>query len=242
MPLGERSSNFRRLAVEAIVIVASILAAFALDRWWDARRDRIEEQAALRALQTEFRQARSRLEEYRGINQRIDNSVRTTLTRLTEARDRGESFASIPDTALGLAYIPPTVQLSLGTLEGLLASGRLGILRDRELQALLSSWHGILADLTEEEDDARTYVYFHLDPVLRTRIDVSPLRNAGLAVIEGTLTDEAAQKTTRVPADLETIGVMAGRQLIVQHLIGEFEPVDAHVERTLTLIARSMER
>ena len=48
--------QWKRYAVEAIVIVASILLAFAIDAWWDQRREAIEEQLALRDLEVELKQ------------------------------------------------------------------------------------------------------------------------------------------------------------------------------------------
>ena len=39
-----------RFGVEAILIIASILAAFAIEAWWDSRSDRNEERVLLGAL------------------------------------------------------------------------------------------------------------------------------------------------------------------------------------------------
>ena len=43
-----------RLGAESVAIVGSILLAFAIDAWWDARVERTEEQAHLMALQDQF--------------------------------------------------------------------------------------------------------------------------------------------------------------------------------------------
>ncbi len=50
------------LFTEMVLIVASILFAFALDSWWDERKDRVEGTEILRGLQEEFLQNRSKLE------------------------------------------------------------------------------------------------------------------------------------------------------------------------------------
>lgn len=47
---------WNRYAVESIVIVASILLAFAIDAWWDQRKETREEQVALQDLAEELRQ------------------------------------------------------------------------------------------------------------------------------------------------------------------------------------------
>ena len=67
-PRGSRVEG-RRLVLEAAVIVASILAAFALERWWDARLERAEEQLTLGALQVEFLEAKAELERHLNFHQ-----------------------------------------------------------------------------------------------------------------------------------------------------------------------------
>ncbi len=50
-----------RLAAEALLIVVSILLAFGIDAWWDARQDRVAELRVLRNLRDEFVQTRDLL-------------------------------------------------------------------------------------------------------------------------------------------------------------------------------------
>ena len=114
-------SGVRRLLLEALVIVASILAAFALDRWWDVRRAAQEQQQVLEGLRSEFRGAKAELERYRDIQRRIQVSVNSIVTALRAAAASNSRFVAVPDTALGLAYIAPTARPSLGALAGLLA-------------------------------------------------------------------------------------------------------------------------
>ena len=45
---------WKRIAVEASAIVASILLAFAIDAWWSARQLHLDEQHILRQLEAEF--------------------------------------------------------------------------------------------------------------------------------------------------------------------------------------------
>ncbi|MCI0433198.1 MAG: hypothetical protein L0271_06045 [Gemmatimonadetes bacterium] len=139
--------DVRGLILEALVIVASILAAFTLDRWWDARQDGIEERLVLGAQEDEFLQARAELEERLGLHQRIAGSLRSTLNALQESRTRGQAFATVPDTALACAWVPPTTQLALGTLNGWLTSGRFGLLRNRELRNVLPGLDHMLGEL-----------------------------------------------------------------------------------------------
>ena len=49
--LDSRLQSWGLLLTEMVLIVASILLAFALDSWWDERRDRVEEGEILQGLQ-----------------------------------------------------------------------------------------------------------------------------------------------------------------------------------------------
>jgi len=56
-------TNARRLIVEGVVIVLSILLAFAIDAWWSERQERIEEAEILLGLKQEFTDTRIVLEQ-----------------------------------------------------------------------------------------------------------------------------------------------------------------------------------
>lgn len=130
--------------------------------------------------------------------------------------------------------------MSLGTLDGLLQSGRPGLLRDAELRAAPSTWPHVLAELTEEEVTGREFVVTHLVPVLRARVNVAPFRSVGAALLDGVATPDDTEGTNRIPADTETIGVFATRHQIQDHLVDEFDPIFAELERILGLIDRSL--
>jgi hypothetical protein len=231
----------RRLVLEGVVIVASILAAFALDTWWDSVKARSEEEQVLRSLDTEFRATRSDLLAQLDMHRRILGSVESVRASVVDGLRGGAPMVSVPDTALGWLYIPPTTQLVLGTLNGLVGSAGLGIVRDPELRSALAAWGNNLGELSEEEWSARELVLSDLDRVFRERMDVSPFRTIGLDVLAGTLTPEELGTRSTIPVDTELVGVVSTRFMIQAHLVDEFEPVLAEIERILDLIARSLE-
>ena len=49
------------MVVELLVITTSIVLAFALDAWWDARGDRVDERKLLVALHEEFEAVKAEL-------------------------------------------------------------------------------------------------------------------------------------------------------------------------------------
>jgi hypothetical protein len=224
-----------RLLLESIVIVASILAAFALDRWWESVRARAEEREVLEDLDVEFRAAREQLEGTLALHRRILHSVGFVRGELDRAIADGSAFVALPDTALALLYIPPTTQLRLGTLDGLVGSAHLGVIRDAELRASLASWGTTLDELTEEEWASREYVNTELDRAFRARMNVNPFR----WILGETLDAELPGTSSSVPADVEILGVVATRYALLAHGIDEFPPVFDELDRLLDLIARA---
>jgi hypothetical protein len=222
--------------MEGLVIVASILAAFALDRWWESVRARREEQQVLQALDEEFRAARDQLERSLSLHQRILHSVEFVRGELDRAVEDGSPFVVLPDTALALLYIPPTTQLTLGTLDGLVGSARLGVIRNAELRSSLASWGSTLDELTEEEWASREYVNTEVDREFRGRVNVKPFR---WVFSESTLDGSGMGSTSSVPADIEILGVVASRYALLDHGIDEFPPVLEELDRLLELIDRS---
>jgi hypothetical protein len=229
----------RRLILEGVVIIASILVAFALDRWWEATQLRAEEQATLEVLDLEFRAALAELELMEAFEERILISIDHVRTSMAGALDRGSTTVTLPDTALGWLYIPPTTQLVLGTRDGLVSSDGLSMIQNRELRAALAAWGSKLADMNEEEWGSRNLVFTDLDRVFRTRTNVNSFRNISPEVLAGTIDEIAAGAMSTVRVDPEILGVVASRYAIAAHGLNQFQPIFVEVNHILTLIERS---
>jgi hypothetical protein len=233
------TSEARKLLFEGLVIVASILAAFSLDTWWDSTQDRAEEQEALVALDAEFRTARQELESHLAIHRRVLGSVGFVRSSLAQALETGSATVTLPDTALGWLYVPPTTQVVLGTLDGLVGSSRLGIIRDRELRTALAAWGHKLGEMNEEEWASREFVFTDLDRVLRSRANVDPYRWIGKDLLAETLDESQRYAKSVIRVDEEIVGVLATRYAIIDHGMDEFEPVFDEIDNLLRLIDRS---
>jgi hypothetical protein len=231
-----------RLVLEGLVIVVSILLAFSLDTWWNARNERVEEIAVLENLRAEFSAAGDQLDAYISLHRRIADAASATLASVQEALANGESSVPVPDTALAIIFVPPTFDPRLGTLDGLLASGRLGILGDPELRRSLAGWPGLLAEGTEEEEKVLQYVLNHLGPVLRTRTDLSrALSLQSDSLVDGTMSRLTASRTTRLDVDAEVSSVLATRLRLELHAIEDLEPARAEIDYMVRLVEGSLE-
>lgn len=230
-----------RLVTESAVIILSILAAFALDAWWDERKERVEEREVLAALHTEFTAARERIERYRGLQLRVMHSTESILGAIRGGLNRGERNVTVADSTLGMTLIPPTVSVSLGTLNGLTSGGRLDIIEDIELRTALGSWGAEFEELAEEEQFLRDYVLDDMDDALRGRLDMGPI----LEIVDRLTVDDAlpnageAVPLTALPIDADLLGIYNSRHNWLRHALDEYPPVLDEVDRILALIEAS---
>lgn len=140
----------RKLIWEGIAIVVSILLAFAIDAWWDYRQLRAEEQQVLVALRQDFLANRAEARDVITVHERGGR-----LIAAAHARSRAGTAALEPDSAtatlLALAA-PRTFDAVRGTLDALIGSGRLDLIRDAELRHGLTVFLNLAGD---SEEDAR---------------------------------------------------------------------------------------
>ncbi len=144
--MAERT-GWRRIVVEAVVIVASILLAFGIDAAWDNRNERAEERILLEGLRDELSANRQLL------NETLD-TVRLAQQDLdTFAAMTPEEAASMPDSVrsrIGRRLFRTYVtELSYGFLTATVNSGKLALIRDPFLRASLTGLASLDEDATE---------------------------------------------------------------------------------------------
>lgn len=171
--LSERS---RRPVTEGAVIILSILAAFAIDTWWDARQERGRAAVQVESLKAEFAAVSTELA-------RASVELNAALAATQQlARLAGPRPSAIPGDSIGRlitgALTINAVQLPTGALVNLLSSGNMSILKNVPLQTELASWPSIsnlmsvkFGYLVANRDEA-------ILPVMNRYIAISPLLSA----------------------------------------------------------------
>ena len=166
--MKERSRTTRFLA-EGLVIVVSILIAFALDASWDARNERIEAGELRSGLVEDFSETGVELQRVRRRKEEVMVAADSVLAALSQA----STPFLVSSAHLGALLLTPTTDPQMGTLQALISSARLRIVGDEELQGLLSEWPARLSDTREEELAAKTFVHEQLTPALSEVVDLS---------------------------------------------------------------------
>ncbi len=168
---------WKRLSIEAAAIVGSILLAFAIDALWEERQDRLMERDDLERLHTEFIRNRDRMNEM--VTAGKAETASAAMYELLANHLGQDSPVDVPNTTLNLVRSAPTFDAVTPVLDGLILSGRLENIRDRELLLAVHYWKRHLRQVEETELDARKLVLEQLVPALIRRGNMGPSFNGG---------------------------------------------------------------
>jgi hypothetical protein len=184
---------WKRLTLEAVVIVASILLAFAIDAWWDGRQDSARRIALLSALQTDFRAAEA------GLVRSVEvegNLLRRTEALLIASGDQTRlSQDSIRSLSLGLVAAGPAVPPT-PLYDAAVSSGDIGLIESDSLLVFL----GRFQVMRERHEDIAAET---LTQIFRGRIDDLRRELGSIAVLNGGGVWEPPARF--VPEDLNVI-------------------------------------
>lgn len=144
---SSRAIPWARIAAEGVAIVISILLAFSIDAWWEARQDLKAERVHLTALRVQF------AEVARIIDTELDeleaaSAAAQWLLSLTPDEAAAESTDSIADNFLAIFRLG-RANLPSGALDALMASGNLSLIADPDLAAHLAAWPAAVAEVYE---------------------------------------------------------------------------------------------
>ena len=164
------SIAWKRLIVEAVAIVGSILLAFAIDAWWNDRNESALERRLLNALFVEFEQNMQLLQQAR---EEYEQYYMNAL-QVLEFLDKGTANvdqAEFAESFSGL-LLSRSIHLESGTYDALLGSGDLSIIRDEELRSRLAAWPSYIREWTEEEEAVFSFARNQLYPYLTDSIQL----------------------------------------------------------------------
>jgi hypothetical protein len=221
---------WKRILIEAIAIVASILIAFALDAWWDARTERAQERALLSALADDFEAAAAsfnatkafHLEELRASQEIIGYGESGGIPLADHAKI---------DTLVSHQFSRRMFDPPMGTVQSILGSGRIDLISNPELVTELTRWSTAVAALQRSEEDSRDHFYDQVFPYLSAHLDVEDLDKGFAAFVDFPWQQEPAG-AYRLLSDQEFLNLIYLRWVLLQNVVTEFlDPVEESLIR-----------
>lgn len=143
------TDKIRTLAIEGMLIVVSILVAFAIDAWWDERQERTQERRILESLLVEFRDNVEMLPFYRDGLKEGAVAGRELLAAMREAGPGGQVRMSPRTVGWVISHMSADPQTS--TLSAVLQSGELRFITNSDIRKKLVNWPRIVADTVEND-------------------------------------------------------------------------------------------
>jgi hypothetical protein len=183
-----RKFPWKRISVEAPAIVASILLAFAIDAWWEERLERQLERNDLESIHGEFKRNRDRMNEM--VTGKRAQAASNAMYELIAAHLGRESRIDIPNDLVRGVRATPTFDAVTPVLDGLVSSGRLEKIRDRNVLFKIHYWQRHLQQVQESELSARKLVYEQLIPAFVKRGNMGPSFNGEEGVTTVTIDEE----------------------------------------------------
>lgn len=148
--LASESLSWRKLTIEVVAVVSSILLAFGIDAAWDARQERAAERAALDALRLEMRGNREMLAERIRDNEEASASVAAYL-RLSPQRISSMVADSFPSNAIHVAlWAPFTFDPDLGGTTAFIGRKESNSAPVQSLRRAAVNWERTFVDAGEE--------------------------------------------------------------------------------------------
>lgn len=232
-PVETQPRRFIRggLFAEFVVIVAGVLFALAVDAAWDSFQDRQFERASLVSLASDLAE----------VEDRLADSARRDSVIIARA-DALLSFSGVPaDTFFVLVrglFDTTPVQVRLGTYDELLNTGRLQLLRDRELRLALTEFDVAAGRLSDYSVQAEAQWNEIARPILYRSFDWD-----GIAVVGDLWGDpgpdyEAPRPGDAISLSMELRAAIRDRRTMVtvhRDLFGA--PAVAAVQRLVELVA-----
>lgn len=228
------------ILMQSIAIVGSILFAFGIDAWWQENLERHEEQAALRALRVEFTSNVNRFRSAHEFHLRVAEDIHG-LTQNISGLPLDQSIEVQDSLLMSLASFI-TSEAATGTMDTLLASGKIDLIQDSELQQTLAELSSVLEDTDEDEVGVRSFVLDKLIPGLAEHSELSALlaRRTAQPLTSGNAYGPG-ESTYQLTINPVTRSLVSERHFLAQILLRSSERRTSRAELALELIERLLQ-
>lgn len=172
--MSQTENTGKRSILESVVIVISILLAFAIEALWNEQLENFTESKELERLHTEFIANRDRIQRSVGSQETVRAATEEFYDLIKDVPDASIAQPS-PNRLIQAMLFAPTFDVTTPVLDSLLLSGNLSVIEDEAVLRSISGWQRSVAQVTEAEVSARDFTDTELFPSLIKRGNIGPL-------------------------------------------------------------------
>ena len=233
--LVQKNSLRRRLA-ELVTVFLGVVLAFLADDFRERLADDRTEVVLLDGLRADFAMNAIQLEAQLRFNRRVETGTSGLMDLLSAAPDG--AVVSVHDTLLMAAAVEVnTYDPVRGTVDAILNSGELSLIRDPALRAALAEWPAALGDTQENQRRAIDAIDSHLLPIfLDAGVPLDRVLERYRAWTGLELPSEADRWVTALPNSVEirtVLALRARRQGIATNYIERLTEVERTIRELL---------
>ena len=145
---------------EIALVMVGILLALQVNNWNEARKDKKKEAAFLNQIHNEFTDNKAQFERLRALHSKSLKSCDWML--------ENQPFTSVSIDSLRYhtlwSRVSYTFDPSYSSIESLVNSGAIDLIRDVDLRNALIGWKDLMVDYLEEEKEMREFTTAHVIP------------------------------------------------------------------------------
>jgi hypothetical protein len=224
----------KRIAIEAVAVVASILLAFGIDATWDTRKERAAERVAIEALQAEMGVNLAALAETIRLNRDAWSDVGEFL-RMTPQSISSMHIDSIPWGGVEISlWAPFTFDPELGATTAFLERSETSSPTVRDLRRAVVDWDRQFVDAGEESRvlwESSREVLSIMTPHLA---DLAPPENGGPGL--SLIYQDYSARLARIRADQRLVAAVIAKFNLQMIYAGELRDLLEETESVLGIL------
>jgi len=231
------SEKTRSLLLESLIVIVSILIAFALDASWDRFRAQSDLRQDLAGVGDELAANRDALASQMLLVERVAGSIAALLDAMDRLPNATQIIAS--DTTIWISQRTPTFDPSFGAIDALVASGRLAGIEDPRLRRNLAGLASRATDAGEELLEAQNMYQIVEAPLLFPGLELRAVSGVGARLPEGWENHSIeGGEQIQFPNSRGLRSAMEQRRALYQIALGELGRLDDHLAEIASVIGR----
>ena len=232
--MNRPSDGLRRALGELVIIVLGVLIALGVDSIWEQMRERSAEAAYLEALFVDALSDSLEYETVVGVLERAESATESMLAILGGGEVPGDPLL-LSQQVFCASFLPLPV-INRTTLDDLLSTGNLNLLRDRELRSALLEYYGRIATEMQWSGEHRANQDRYRQRLSASRW--SEISGDGLAAIESA---EVRAVISRLRTDTDAVAALNGMLFAQRRVRGEAVRLSQDVADLLSALRIALE-